>query len=52
MGRERPSQAVPRKCKLRDTAAPDPGSEKGGSLPSTSDFPDRHGGPANVAVTA
>ena len=42
MGRERPSQEVLRKCELRNAAVPDPGSEKGGSLPSTSDLPDRH----------
>ena len=39
MGRERPSQGVLRKCELRNAAVPDPGTKKGGSLPSTSDFP-------------
>ena len=37
-----PPQGVWCKCKLRNTPAPAPGSKKGGSLPSTSDFPDRH----------
>ena len=41
MGRERPSQGVLRKCELRNATVPDPGSKKGGSLPSTSDFPVR-----------
>ena len=30
-----------RKCELRNAPVPDPGSKKGGSLPSTSDFPVR-----------
>ena len=29
----------------------DPGGKKGGSLPSTSEFPDQHGGAARPAVT-
>ena len=45
LGRERPSQGVLRKCDLRNAAVPDSGSKKGGSLPSTSDLPDRHRGP-------
>ena len=36
-----PPEGVLRKCKLRRTPAPAPGSKKGGSLPSTSDFPVR-----------
>ena len=32
LGRERPSQGVPRECKLRNPAVPDPGGQKGGSL--------------------
>ena len=48
MRRERPSQGVLRKCELRNTTVPDPGSKKGGSLPSTSDFPDRHRGPQGM----
>ena len=52
MGATPPPQAVLRKCELRNTAVPAPGSKKGGSLPSTSDFPVRQRGPANVAVTA
>ena len=50
MGRERPSQGVLRKCKLRRTPAPDSGTEKGGSLPSTSEFLDRRGGAGNMTV--
>ena len=51
MGRERPSQGALRKCDLRNAAVPDPGSKKGGSLPSTSDLPERHGGAGNMDVT-
>ena len=51
MGRERPSQGVLRKCKLRSTAAPDPGSEKGGRSRPPPISPIGPGGPANVAVT-
>ena len=51
MGRERPSERVLRKCELSNAAMPDPGSNKGGSLPSTSDFLDRHGEAGNMAVT-
>ena len=41
-----------RQCELRHAAAPDPSREKGGSLPSTSDFPVRHGEAGNMVVTA
>ena len=51
MGRERPSQGVLRKCDLRNTAVPDPGTEKGGSLPSTSDFPVRAPAFGDLVVT-
>ena len=47
-----PPEGVLRKCKLRRTPEPAPGSKKGGSLPSTSVFPVRHGESGNVAVTA
>ena len=52
MGRERPSQAVPRKCKLRDTAAPEPGSEKGGRSRPPPISPIGTADPKNMAVTA
>ncbi len=41
LGRERPPQGVLRRCKLRHTPVPAPGSKTGGSLPSTSAFPVR-----------
>ena len=44
----------PRRCGACENSAcqdADPGGKKGGSLPSTSDFPDRHGGAGNMAVT-
>ena len=46
-----PPQGVLRKCELRSTPAPAPGRKKGGSLPSTSDFPDRHGEAGNMTAT-
>ena len=50
-GRERPPQGVLRKCELRSTPAPAPGSKKGGSLPSTSAFPVRAPASGNLVVT-
>ena len=50
-GRERPSQARARQCTSACPHSADPGGKKGGSLPSTSEIPDRHGGPGNRAVT-
>ena len=50
-GRERPPQGVLRRCELRNAPVPAPGGKKGGSLPSTSDFPVRHRGPDNMDVT-
>ena len=36
-----PPSGCPRECKLRHPAVPDLGTKKGGSLPSTSEIPDR-----------
>ncbi len=46
-----PPEGVLRKCELRSTPAPAPGSKKGGSLPSTSVFPVRAPASGNLAVT-
>ena len=40
-----------RKCKLRNRRRADTAGKKGGALPSTSDFPDRHGGAGIMSVT-
>ena len=46
-----PPQGVLRQCECRKTPAPDPGSKKGGALPSTSVFPVRAPLFGDLAVT-